>query len=494
MMKPRHKNRISLEGNGMDNKAADIRKDGFVIRGAANWDLLCWEMKKLWSQPMILVFLLLCIAFQIFLAAEDRYFEPGGDYAIYVARMTKETGRRMGREFTEAMDGAGKNMRNMDAKDETLPWEKQDGEGQDRQKRNGQEQVREKQDGQKQDRQEQNEQRKEGQAQDRQDQDGQIAAQAKGEQESLYRERFLRETADREDIFADYSCMKLADGLLRQFYITGWPARMMERKYEKQQEAVDLLAERKDSLDVSSAGMTQPVADALFQTQCRMLITEAMVLAMLMALSVSGSERTARTHLTVCVTRTGRKIRYVKAAAGLMSALAAYGMLAVSAVGFFALIWYPAPDWGASISSQFHHMSLAGTELPFITWKPFTVGEYLLAVVGMGSVVVMLFYVLAFCLGLWIKSAWGGFVLLILLVAVNFQVIMMAGDSLQWGLYLCAQWTPAGLWWSQNQWFTDMLISGAVPWQECATAALWAALCLILLAVSFHHMKKEDIN
>ena len=469
MMKPRHKNRISLEGNGMDDKAADIRKDGFVIRGAANWDLLCWEMKKLWSQPMILVFLLLCIVFQIFLAAEDRYLEPGGDYAIYVARMTKETGRRMGREFTEAMDGAGKNMRNMDAKDETLPWEKQDGE-------------------------EQNEQRKEGQDQDRQDQDGQIAVQAKGEQEPLYRERFLRETADREDIFADYSCMKLADGLLRQFYITGWPARMMERKYEKQQEAVDLLAERNDFLDISSAGMTQPVADALFQTQCRMLITEAMVLAMLMALSVSGSERTARTHLTICVTRTGRKIQYVKAAAGLMSALAAYGMLAVSSIGFFALIWYPAPDWGASISSQFHHMSLVGTELPFITWKPFTIGEYLLAVVGMGAVVVMLFYGLAFCLELWIKSAWAGFVLLILLVAVNFQVIMMAGDSLQWGLYLCAQWTPAGLWWSQNQWFTDMLISGAVPWQECATAALWTVLCLILLAVSFHHMMKEDIN
>lgn len=450
MMKPRHKNRISLEGNGMDDKAADIRKDGLVIRGVANWDLLCWEMKKLWSQPMILVFLLLCIVFQIFLAAEDRYLEPGGDYAIYVARMTKETGRRMGREFTEAMDGARKNMRNMDAKDETLPWEKQDGQ--------------------------------------------QIAAQAKVDQESVYREQFQQETANREDVFADYSCMKLADGLLRQFYITGWPARMMERKYEKQQEAVDLLAKRKDSLDVSSAGMTQQVADALFQTQCRMLITEAMVLAVLMALSVSGSERTAHTHLTVCVTKTGRKIQYVKAAAGLMSALAAYGMLAVSSIGFFALIWYPAPDWGSSISSQFHHMSLAGTELPFITWKPFTTGEYLLAVAGMGAVVVMLFYVLAFCLGLWIKSAWAGFVLLILLVAVNFQVIMMAGDSLQWGLYLCAQWTPAGLWWLQNQWFTDMLINGAVPWQECATAALWAVLCLILLAVSFHHMKKEDIN
>ncbi len=436
--------------NGADDKAADIRRDGLAMRSAANRELLCWEMKKLWSQPMILVFLLLCIVFQIFLAAEDRYLEPGGDYAIYVARMTKETGRRMGREFTEAMDGARKNMRNMDAKDETLPWEKRDGQ--------------------------------------------QIAAQAKVAQESVYREQFQQETANREDIFADYSCMKLADGLLRQFYITGWPARMMERKYEKQQEAVDLLAERKDSLDVSSAGMTQPVADALFQTQCRMLITEAMVLAVLMALSVSGSERTARTHLTVCVTRTGRKIQYVKAVAGLMSALAAYGMLAVSSIGFFALIWYPAPDWGSSISSQFHHMSLAGTELPFITWKPFTTGEYLLAVAGMGAVVVMLFYGLAFCLGLWIKSAWAGFVLLILLVAVNFQVIMMAGDSLQWGLYLCAQWTPAGLWWSQNQWFTDMLISGAVPWQECATAALWAVLCLILLAVSFHHMKKEDIN
>lgn len=463
------------------------------------WDLLCWEMRKLWSQPMILVFLLICIAFQIFLAAEDRYLEPGGDYAVYVARMTKETGRRMGREFTEAIDAAGRNMWNMDTKDETLLWEEQDGEEegqkqagqeQDRQKRNEQRKEAQSQAGQEQGRQKRNEQRKEAQGQDGQ----QILIQAKVDQESVYRKQFLQETANRKDIFADYSCMELAGGLLRQFFITGWPARMMERKYEKQQEAVDLLAERKDSLDVSSAGMTQQVTDALFQTQCRMLITEAMVLAVLMALSVSGSERTARTHLTVCVTKTGRKIQYVKAASGLISALAAYGMLAVSSIGFFALIWYPAPDWGASISSQFHHMSLAGTELPFITWKPFTTGEYLLAVVGMGAVVVMLFYGLAFCLGLWIKSAWVGFVLLILLVAVNFQVIMMAGDSLQWGLYLCAQWTPVGLWWLQNQWFTDMLINGLVPWQECATAALWIVLCLILLAVSFHHMKKEDVN
>lgn len=419
-----------------------VRKGDFMMKETVSrdCDLFRWEIKKLWSQPMILTFLLLCVAFQIVLAARDRYLEPGGDYAVYVAWIAREGGQRMGKEFTETVLGSGNRQEEM------------------------------------------SEQRQ-----------GQTAECRPAEDEDLYRERLLGEMAGTEDIYEDYCCGRLADGLLRQFRITGWPARMMERKYQRQQAAVDLLAKRKDSLDVSSAGMTQPVMDALFGTQCRAFITEAMVLAVLMALSVSGSERTARTQLTVYATRTGRKIQYAKAAAGLVSALAAYDILAVSSLGFFALVWYPAPAWNASISSQFHYMSLAGAKLPFITWKPFTTGEYLLAVVTLGAVVVTLFYVLAFCVGLWVKSAWTGFVFLFLLVVVNFQVIMMAGDSFRWTLYLCAQWTPAGLWWLENQWFTDMLINGAVPWQECAVAALWTVLCGLMLAVSFYHMKKEDV-
>ena len=53
-------------------------------------ELFWWEWKKLWSVPMFTVFLVLCMAFNAFIAADALY---GQKYVSYVSDVTEEIGR-----------------------------------------------------------------------------------------------------------------------------------------------------------------------------------------------------------------------------------------------------------------------------------------------------------------------------------------------------------------------------------------------------------------
>ncbi|MCI8563422.1 MAG: hypothetical protein HFH69_07860 [Lachnospiraceae bacterium] len=67
--------------------------------------LFWWEWKKFWSVPMFSIFLVLCMAFNIFLTVENLY---GQDYVNYVSEITEETGLQMGNFFDKKLEASQK--------------------------------------------------------------------------------------------------------------------------------------------------------------------------------------------------------------------------------------------------------------------------------------------------------------------------------------------------------------------------------------------------
>lgn len=60
-----------------------------------------WEIRKLFEMPMIWIFLLVCIVFNVLLTVRNRY---GADYAAYVRDAGKEAGNKLGAAFDRRVE------------------------------------------------------------------------------------------------------------------------------------------------------------------------------------------------------------------------------------------------------------------------------------------------------------------------------------------------------------------------------------------------------
>lgn len=304
----------------------------------------------------------------------------------------------------------------------------------------------------------------------------------------------ISETKGAEDLFETYDAVTTAGMYIGKYRITGWVADALEWKYAQQNGQVRKLAAQDASLDAAAAGMTKQLLDILFGRLCRIVIAEGWILAVFLALYICGSERMSRTWTIVYASRRGRSIHVEKYIAGCICALGAYAAIAFVSSAVFAGVWRLGEIWETNMSTQFYYVYVAGIKVPFVPWISFHMWGYLGAVLALGAVVVALFYGIGYTIGLLTKNSYAGFLLLFIVLAVNFEVVMLAGDSAQWMIYEAAMWSPLMLWWLQPLWFSDMGINALVPWQESLTAALCLLVSAVLLMAGMRFFYRKDLK
>lgn len=376
-------------------------------------ELFLWELKKLWAQPMLPVFLALCLlANGLTAAGEHSHAVGSGEYPRYVAAVTETIGGRMGAAFDAALAALQGNA---------------------------------------------------------------ALAEAAGSSRNDCHAALTKETFGAQDTLQSFDTSVMAAAYESLYGVTGTAVDLLDAKYAAFQASVDELAARDASLDLAAAGCTKAFADTLFATQCRLLITEALIFAALAALYLTGCENLSRTGGIYATCAGRRGVGAAKFWAGMASALGAYAVLCAVSLAVFVAIWRPwGALWQASVSSQFNCVQSALSAFPFLTWRPMSFAGYLAATAALGAVLVPVFYLPAFAAGLWLADAYRGFLAFAALLAANFGLMLLAGDVKAWLAYLALQFTPVGLWLNQPQWFTDGGVNTVLPWQEC-----WAAvLCL----------------
>lgn len=406
---------INMEGreNQVYDVSAKAQKDRMR---AVYWELVRWELRKLWEMPVFWVFLLLCIVFNVLLAAGSQY---GTDYISYVKEVRKTAGSRMGKEFDEKVSRMA---------------------------------------------------------------------------DCAQKELLIQETAGARDVFETYSPKETAEMYISRYRMTGWAADALYRKYAQQEARVRMLDKEDASMDAGAAGMTKPLMELLFGKLCRAVLTEGILLAVFAALYICGMERTERTWLTVYATKKGRGVQREKFLAGLFYTAAAYAVTAAVSVFVFAYVWQLGDIWNTDMSTQFHDMNSMGVKIPFVSWAPFTMRSYLAAVLTLGMAAPVLFYLSAYLTALLVPDSYAGFLLLAGVCALNFEAVLLAGNSAHWGMFEAAMWTPVMFWWMQPVWFTDMGISAVVPWQECRVFVLCLAVLASLLYPGFRYFYGKDFK
>jgi hypothetical protein len=303
---------------------------------------------------------------------------------------------------------------------------------------------------------------------------------ASGDRASQHLERLKAETDGVTDVFDGYETRNIGERYIAAAGTTGYFAEAMRDKYAALQKVVDEKAKNDESLTLYFAGATYSRHQFLFNTLLGWLLTEAALVAVLLALLSVGYEHMFRTGHIVYSTKKGREVLRPKLAASLSAGLGAYALLALlTLLVYFGVNEY-GDVWRSNVSSLFNYrVDLIAGNRPFVTWYSFSVLTYLLAMLAAGAGVVLCFSLLAFGMGIWIRNSYIAFLVFLAAHAVCIAVPVQMPSTWPMGpaVKYSAALSPVWLWLKHGLWFTDGDID--ILWAHFETIGLFVSLVVL---------------
>ncbi len=298
---------------------------------------------------------------------------------------------------------------------------------------------------------------------------------------------------EEDNVFAGYHTEKLAAFYADTVKESPVAIRWVERKYALLQPRVEHLAESGAALDFYVGDATYESHQFLFGLLVRAVLAEAGICAMLVVLYLMGYEQMNCTAGQVCASRTGRKLWWNKLAAAVLSAVALYVLLAVITLLVYFGTWDYSGVWQDSVSSRFNYLTDMLYTRPFLTWHDFTVGEYLVAVLLLGTALVVVFGLMAAVCAIVFRNIYGAALALAIVLFGGTGLGSLFSQCKAWGFYFITTMQPASVWLSVNVWFTESGISTFLPWQETISVAFNLIVCCILVMILLRCFMRRDI-
>lgn len=303
----------------------------------------------------------------------------------------------------------------------------------------------------------------------------------------------LAAARDMTDIFEDYDTRDLAG--LYEGVVKSCPAavRIMNWKYTLLAERAAHLSGTGAAMDLYAGPVTHDAHQFLYDTLFRAVVTEALLLGMLSMLYLLGCEEQRRTVSLICASRTGRKLYGKKVLAGLTAAVFLYALLAAVTLGVYFCLWDYGGVWGGSVSSQFNYLTDMLFRRPFLTWRDFTVGGYLAAMLILGALLTAAFALLAAVCGLLLRNVYASALVLAVVCFGGVGLTAMLTQAGLWIAYFLSLVHPSCVWLGIGGWFTELGLSGAVPWQETVSTGLDLLVFSLGTVLALRHLGRKDI-
>lgn len=308
-----------------------------------------------------------------------------------------------------------------------------------------------------------------------------------------YGDMVLSAAREMTDIFEDYDTRDLAG--LYEGVVKSSPAavRLISWKYELLAERAAHLSGTGAAMDLYAGPVTHDAHQFLYDTLFRAVVTESLLLGMLSMLYLLGFEGQRRTVSLICSSRSGRKLYGKKVLAGLAAAVFLYILLASVTLGVYFCLWDYGGIWGASVSSQFNYLTDMLFRRPFLTWGDFTVGGYLAAQLALGALLTAAFALLAAVCGLLLRNVYASALVLAVVCFGGVGLTAMLAQMGLWCGYFASLVHPACVWLGIGGWFTELGLSGAVPWQETVSTSLDMLVFSLGTALALRLFRRKDI-
>ena len=309
-------------------------------------------------------------------------------------------------------------------------------------------------------------------------------------------EQLKFDTDNVTDVFDHYDITKVGESYIAATGETGRIAESMREKYSELQKVVDKKGENNESLTLYFASATHYRHQQLFNHLIGWLLNQGILITVLLVFLSLGYERTQRTEGIVYSSKKGRKVLLTKFGASISVGLGAFLLLC-----FFTLLIYFALNkygaiWSSNVSSIFNYRFdyIAGYR-PFVTWHSFSVMTYLAAMIGLSTILILCFSLMALGIAIFIRNQYIGF-LVFLIINVTFVILPMQIPQ-TWTVWLYARYfsmlTPVWLWLKHSIWFTDGDVD--ILWRNFETLGVAVSLFVLVLfcMIAKIYFRKRDL-
>lgn len=212
---------------------------------------------------------------------------------------------------------------------------------------------------------------------------------------------------------------------------------------------------------------------------------EGIVAAVIVTIYSLDLERSSRTISTVYSTRKGSKILKDKLVASVAGSLICF--LAITVTTFLlAGCMFPVKTIMNTLISN-PMVSLKG--VPCIAKETMTVGMYMFASLGMSGVLVVIYSLGSFAIGLKAKNGYFAFGILIVLLGI--MKVFSAAAPTSTCMFFWMQYNPLDLALKAGTWFLYNANNFSPSGYEKCTIAIWISVCVAGCICGFHSLRKE---
>lgn len=295
-----------------------------------------------------------------------------------------------------------------------------------------------------------------------------------------------REIATPSNVFEGYQTAYISEAYINALGLSGRIAEAMGEKYESLQPVIEQKAQDGDSFGQYTYEQHRNIFDGTMKP----LLFEGIIISIIVMLLALGNENINRTEQIVFSSKIGRRIIWHKFKAAVLVTLIAFALLVFITLAI--IVHRYAEVLNDNVSSGFNYIGdLITGARPFATWHSFTVFEYLLAVIGISTGIVLCFSLAAFVIGTTIHNSYIGFIVLFLgtMFFISCPMILPNNSYIKYAF----MHTPICLSIKLPLWFTDggadILSQHFETWGVCISLVI--LISGAFLAANAH--KRRDI-
>lgn len=296
---------------------------------------------------------------------------------------------------------------------------------------------------------------------------------------------------NRGALYAGYDVTLAGRTFLQRGRVTGAPAAFITRWCAGLQERVAQIKADGEENTLFFPGNVYGMHGFLYGALFRAIVMESAVLGALAVFFTVNYEFAHGTQAVAYSCRRGRRLPADQFCASMLVGMLVPVFLMAAVLPVFFGNFHFSNVWGSYVSSamnaEVHSMQL----MPYITFWPMTVRQYLWAHVGLTLVEQAVFCLLAFAVAVFCRNSYAGF----LSYALGGMFLIIVPSLLPWNtvLPLALAANPVMAWANCTNWLTQVDIFDAYPQYHLLVFALGAGTAAAAGFFGLRHFRRADL-
>lgn len=296
---------------------------------------------------------------------------------------------------------------------------------------------------------------------------------------------------DRDSFYEGYDVNKVGQAFFRQARVTGSQKEFLSRNFARLQRRVEQIRSDGEEDTLFFPGTVYGMHGFLYGTLMKSILLESAVLGALSMFFALNYEFAHGTQSLAYTSRRGRRLPADQFRAAMLAGMAVPVLLMAVSLPVFFWNYHFSNLWGSFVSSAMNAEPHGIRVIPYVTFWPMTMRQYLWANIGLLLVVQAVFCLLAFGVAVFCRNSYLGF----LGYALAGMVLINLPSVLPWNtmLPLILSANPVVAWYDCRNWLTQVEEFAAYPQYYPVIFLLGAAVTAAAAFFGLRRFRRADL-